>query len=63
MSNKAKRIEQKTQFRFPLNMYTEMYGSLFIICHMFAEKKMTMIIVTHEMSFAMKTGENRLRNI
>lgn len=41
MSNKVKRIEQKTQFRFPLNMYTEMYGSLFIICHMFAEKRMT----------------------
>lgn len=39
MSNKVKRIEKKTQFRFPLKMYTELYGTLFIICHMFAEEK------------------------
>ena len=39
MSSKVKRIEKKTQFRFPLKMYTELYGTLFIICHMFAEEK------------------------
>lgn len=39
MSSKAARIKEKTQFRFPLKMYTELYGTLFIICHMFAEEK------------------------
>lgn len=39
MSSKAARIKEKSQFRFPLKMYTELYGTLFIICHMFAEEK------------------------